>query len=143
IRDIANIEAVFGREQLVLGVNEGKHAGHHRQRVRGDGAGLKIRLKQGALDDIEPPCGIGHRVIGTALAEMAMLFAQDPGADLLHAICPFFCAVSSWKIDTARYGDRSVRDRAAPTESPDDLAYRDRPAAPGTTRHTDGGRGHI
>src|SRR5258708_39167205 len=55
----------------------------------------------------------------------------------------FFHAVSSRKIDTARYGDRFARGRAARAESTDDLARPDIAAAPGKARHTDGGRGRI
>ena len=63
-------------------------AGHQRKRVRSDRAGCKVGLKQCALDDIEPPCGIGRRIIGAALAEMAMPIAQDAGADFFHASSP-------------------------------------------------------
>ena len=88
IRDVADIEAIFGRQQLALVVDEGNHAGHHGKRVRGDRAGCKVGLEQGAFEDVEPPCGVGRRIIGAALTEMAMPIAQDFGADFFHAISP-------------------------------------------------------
>ena len=94
IRDVADIEAIFGRKQLALVIDEGNDAGHQRKRVRSDRAGCKVGLKQRALEDIEPPCGIGRRIIGAALAEMAMPIAQDAGADFFHAVSPFLFSVA-------------------------------------------------
>src|SRR3984893_16561668 len=56
---------------------------------------------------------------------------------------PALCAVRLQKIDTEKCGDRSARDRAAPTDSRDDSAYSDRAAARGTARHTGDERGDI
>src|SRR6185312_12145234 len=56
---------------------------------------------------------------------------------------PIHGAVTWRKIDRTRRDDRSVRDRAAPRDSPDDWVYRDRAAAPGTAHHAGGERGRI
>src|SRR5260370_26452595 len=79
MRDGADIEAVFGREQLALVVNESEHAGHDGKHMRGDRARRKIGPEQGSLEDIEPPGGICRRIIGAALAQQAMVPGKDRG----------------------------------------------------------------
>src|SRR6266568_2350945 len=131
VRDFANIEAAFGRKQLALVVDRCKHAGHEWKRVRGDQSRREVSLEQGSLQDIEPPGGVGRRIIGAALAQNTMMRRENGGGDFLHAI--FLKAgrtVTSPRSDTARYEDRFVRGRAAPADSPDGSVRRDRPAAP-------------
>ena len=86
ICDVADIEAVLGREQLAVVVNESKHAGHDGKRVRGDRAGCKIGPEQCALEDIEPPGGVGGWIIGAALAQHTMVPGKDCGGDFFHAV---------------------------------------------------------
>ena len=119
-------------------------AGHQRKRVRSDRAGCKVGLKQ--------VCARGYR---TTMRYRSPHHRCSPRRDgsanrsgcwcrLLPRELPYSSATSvRRKIDTAMCDDRSARDRAAPMESPDGLACRDRPAVPGRARHTAGERGHT
>ena len=46
----------------------------------------EIGLQQMAIENIDPPGGIGRGVVARTFAEMAMAVVQDRGRDLLDAI---------------------------------------------------------
>src|SRR3569832_170287 len=72
-RDGADIEAVFSGDQLVRAVDARKRACHPAELVDTDPSAFKVSLEQARLEDIEPPCGVGRRIIGRPFAEMASL----------------------------------------------------------------------
>jgi len=82
-------KAGVGGKQLALVVNDSQHAGHHRKRMRWlFSPEARSACTQRALENIEPPGGIGGRIVGRAFAEMAVPLAQNRRADILHAIPP-------------------------------------------------------
>jgi hypothetical protein len=77
VGDRANVEAIFRGDQLARGVDARKRARHPAEPMNADPSAFKVSLEQPFLEDVGPPCGIGSRIIGRSLAEMAMLRAKD------------------------------------------------------------------
>ncbi|MGY4318812.1 hypothetical protein ACVWW1_008139 [Bradyrhizobium sp. JR3.5] len=74
--DLPDVKPILSEDQLPLAVDPRQCARHLRQFVNDGAAACKTMLEQATLADVEPPCGVGRRVIGRALAEMTALGRQ-------------------------------------------------------------------
>ena len=91
IRRLADIETIVGDEKLAMRVDPPKRAAHHVERMDGGLPGVEPRFEQPALDNVEPPGGIGSGVVGRPLAEMASLAAENGCRHLFHFLTADHC----------------------------------------------------
>ena len=84
VADRADVEAVLCDDQLPFRIDARQRARHPAQPMDADLPAPEVSLEQPSLKDIEPPGGVGRRVIGRSLAQMATLVAKNGSRDPLH-----------------------------------------------------------
>jgi hypothetical protein len=86
---VTDVETVLGDDELTRRIDPGQRTRHLVKCVNDDGACLDPRLEQAPLQDVEPPRGIGRRVIGRSFAEMTAFGRQDRGRHLFQQLVSY------------------------------------------------------